>query len=671
MKTQVIEFNKLIAGVHYFIPSSLHLRSTSESRPVRVRRRTSMSTCITTYSELEESMTDRVGLARMPKPAILPNLKSALKAFRKQQGKSGSALVGTELRVGFYKARNEHLVTLAPPGSTGISAYASNRKWLLGWWHRLLLARDREAAAASGNYSPLQLALKDIFASGVSVKATAAGAGVSHATLKRWLSGAKPRAGCSRQLTRLENFFSMAPGALSNLAPQTVVEIRAAEPSTLSAYGQRLKEQSKDPYRLKPNKCLPGFRKEFVDWFRWKIDPIASIGGLMRETPEGNEPWRLKPIGRHKRSPDDWTHITDGQRCTSAHIAFDFVSAYIGFLIRDIQKGGCGLSSEEAQSLGQLCNMEQINKFLTWKKSRSGGVNHSGIERNLVSTAMLCHPVHGFLASRPDIGRKVGIKGRNKFVKHLSVVHAKLRSAIKLAAKGQTKSRDPFEPIRAVLERDNPMEAIVEAVRRIDADRPSTGGKAEAMWARKRLLLILAASNPLRLGNLQELTYRKDNSGDIRKDSNGRWKIFIQRTRLKNEKGAAKDADYDFPIHEGVWPHLERYLNVYRQHLASPECDLLFVSASNPDGMWDGLAKAWRAMTRRYLEGSPNGCGPHCIRHIVATTIIKLSGDGGYELAAKYLHDHPNTVREHYGHIRGADSARKADELIGDCFRRM
>jgi integrase len=72
----------------------------------------------------------------------------------------------------------------------------------------------------------------------------------------------------------------------------------------------------------------------------------------------------------------------------------------------------------------------------------------------------------------------------------------------------------------------------------------------------------------------------------------------------------------------------------------------VFVSTDNADQEFDKLDGVIRVWTRKYLENC-DGIGPHAMRHILATHIIKTTL-GNYFLAAQALHDRPITVEKNY-----------------------
>lgn len=87
--------------------------------------------------------------------------------------------------------------------------------------------------------------------------------------------------------------------------------------------------------------------------------------------------------------------------------------------------------------------------------------------------------------------------------------------------------------------------------------------------------------------------------------------------------------------------------------------ELVFVSEQNAAREWAGLNKRFRGITRALLRDT-GGVGPHCVRHLYATQVIKQT-KGDYMAAAEALHDEPETVKDNYWHLisRHADSARR------------
>lgn len=647
-------------GVHFFVPSSLNDAPRIHFQRIRARRKR-VSIRNLSFKQLEEIMRDRAGQVGMPSQASLGNLISALRSFLRDQGIEPTEPVGSVLRVSFYKNLSNHIAKLNAEGRT--ASYVANRKSALGAWRKLVSLLDQEDAAVHGSETPFQSVLRSLFASGVKVKATAKATGIPLATLRRWLAGATPRRGCESKVRRLERFFAMTPGTLTDLLPYRDSKNESSGSETRIAYRERLRRVVSDPYALKAHSATRSFVNEWQALLHFKTD-LFSIADHSSGNVATGRTWRLGP---RDSAPDakDWISSVAGRICKTARIRFSTVAQYIGWLQLDPSKGGLGLPPEEAQTLSNFTNTEYLAKYLAWRTRRNDGIVSATVELVTNFVAALCHPRLGFLVYHPEFGARVGITNTAEWRERCERAWKYAKSIKKKLAQLVRKSRDPFEPIAAILKMENPLNAVADALRRLDADRPATGGLKEAIWARDRLLLALSASNPLRALNLKRLTYRADNSGHLRQDANGAWRIVIPKEQLKNERGAARDRDYDQPVQEQLWPFIERYLRDYWRMLAAPGNDRVFVSACSPDREWEGLNRRFEILTKKYFTAC-QGTGPHAMRHIVATALIKRTGS--FAAAALVLHDREDTVRAHYGHLCGEDGSRWLSEVLNDAF---
>jgi hypothetical protein len=322
-------------------------------------------------------------------------------------------------------------------------------------------------------------------------------------------------------------------------------------------------------------------------------------------------------------------------------------------------------------TLANFVRPDYLDRFVKWRKERSGGHFHQGIVKFLKAVSSLCHPVSGYLTqSYTYFASMVPGMTADQWVAACRGVHQDVADTIadESDRAEPTPSRDSREPVAHALALPNPLDAVADAVIRIDADRPSTGGVREALWARDRLLLKLLASNPLRDKNLRMLTFYPDGKGLLRK-VNGEWRIAIPKREFKNFEGAAKDRDYDMVVRPEVWPDIERYLRDYRPMLAQSDSPYVFVSSRDNSGPMKGLGKCFAAITRKYFTRCP-GAGPHAMRHIVATAILKRKPND-WMSAAYALHDRPETVLKHYGHLKSDDAYQWFAEAMAGPFSRM
>jgi integrase len=100
--------------------------------------------------------------------------------------------------------------------------------------------------------------------------------------------------------------------------------------------------------------------------------------------------------------------------------------------------------------------------------------------------------------------------------------------------------------------------------------------------------------------------------------------------------------------------------------LASSSNPYLFTVGKHSDEPYHHLNRHFAAITQRYFTRCA-GTGPHIMRRIVATTILKLHPNA-WAAAAYVLHDQEATVRKNYAHLRSDDAARWVDALMTEAL---
>jgi integrase len=309
--------------------------------------------------------------------------------------------------------------------------------------------------------------------------------------------------------------------------------------------------------------------------------------------------------------------------------------------------------------MARLVDVHHIRAHTEWLVARAGGIVNGSVWALLTFAAAHCQPERGFLWHSESIGRAAGYS-QDEWKKKCAGAFAAYRLAQKNYKPLMSQSRDPFAPIASIIALDRPMDAVWDAMERMKRDRPPPGGEAELIWARNQLLLGLMASNPLRVRNMLELDWRSDNTGHLRKDPDGNYRIFFSGRELKNRFGYALTHDYDVPVQAALTPILDAYLAEYWPRLARGCTDRIFVGTVNPERCWSDLNNAFFKITAKYFV-TTRGFRPHAMRHITATALIKQTG--GFTAAALVLHDKESTVRQHYGFVIGDDGARWMAEL--------
>jgi len=617
-----------------------------------------------TFNHLFEAM--KASLTSAGKsPQVLSNHLSAMNAFMADRGFTQECLIGSHLRASFYRRLREHVETLQTEERT--AAFIANRKNLLGHWRSLLLELDRESAANTNSFSPFQAFIRELLVKAGNVKRLARDSGVSISALKRWADGVSPQHASLPKVRRLESYFGLERGALVSLLGETTgVSLESKVAVTPIRYRERISRNRHKRFRL--SEVSDAFKAEWGDFFNYK----TSLLPLLERHARGQ--WRLTEHTTAVVSDKFWYCFMGDKHSPTASLAWDNVAKFCGWLSLPKARGGAGLPIDAVQSLACLLACQYLSHYVQWLVLRSEGAVHEGVIVFVKFIKGLVHPSTGYLTQSPQLEGalhpSLGLVG--KWQELCAKTFEWCKKSLQQLLPRQTRSRDPFEPIKVILEQPNPMESVSDMVQRMKANRPSTGGVTEAIWARDLLLIKLLASNPLRAKNLKLLTYKADNSGQLRQARDGSWRIFIPPECFKNQAGAAKDHPYDMPVDEAVWGDIERYLKQSRPLLPNAiETDYVLLSADGEAATngWETLNRRVFALTQQYLLHCP-GVGPQAFRHINATAILKML-PGAWEVAAQVLHDREDTVREHYAHLRGTDGATRAHDALRSAFARM
>lgn len=648
--------------LHYFVPASLN-DSQTQHRGVRAKRTKPMNTQLITFEFLIKLLVEKAATANKP-PQSVNNLTSALRAFMNDHGLSESSAVGSVLRISYYRRLQEHIDSLVDAGRD--SRYIANRKSLLAHWHSMVLELDREYAASSGIDTPFQKAIKELVASAPSQRRLAKETGVPLATLKRWLAGTVPQKNALSKLRRLEAYFGATPGLLvelaTNKADQSPTTI--GEPRDI-AYRQRISDAQNSRFRL--CEFHDSFKAEWAALVEHKVETLTEL-----ERPTKGC-WRATEHHSQIESSGLWYAFYNGLYVPTAHINWGKICNFLGWLTLENCPSSPKLAIDKVQTIGWLLSSRHLQSYVLWYVRRSGGKVHSGVTSFVLLVKMLTHPTTGYLTQSPHLESALPPEANiSNWAAGCTAAFEWSKKTLKQLAPQKKKSRDPFEPIKDVLEWAHPMDAIGDMTQRMKAARPTTGGLTEAIWARDLLLIKLLASNPLRAKNIKLLTYKSDNSGQLYQTKGGAWRIYITPEFMKNENGAAKDTPYDMPVHESLWKDIERYLKRYRPLFPNAD-NLKYVFLSSEErkqaASWENLNRRVFTLTKCHLWHCP-GVGPHAFRYIIGTTILKAQ-PGAWEVAAQVLHDKEETVRAHYAHLRGSDGAERAHALMNKAFERM
>jgi hypothetical protein len=262
--------------------------------------------------------------------------------------------------------------------------------------------------------------------------------------------------------------------------------------------------------------------------------------------------------------------------------------------------------------------------------------------------------------------------------------------------------RDPFEPILPVLEAESPLseyrKITEEVLRRMPDPRRYPRAAAEA--TRAFLMLRLALHLGVRQRNLRELllcppgsmprTHRELETlrrGEIRwLAKTGKWEVLIPSAAFKNGRSsffANRPYRLAIPDLGPLYIQLDKYVRVDRELLLKGATDpgTLFVKTtkrSSYDAAYNknNFYQAWALVIQRYgiwnpytRRGAIPGLlphGPHCVRDVLATHVLKQTGS--YEQASYAIQDTPETVAKHYGRFLPGDKAALAAEVLNQCW---
>lgn len=314
---------------------------------------------------------------------------------------------------------------------------------------------------------------------------------INKSTLRGWLNGGQPKQSALPALRRIESFFAIEPNTLVALAYERNYYKPADEENAKKiAYRVRLAAVSKDPYRLK------SISEQLAHEWRGLVVHKTEKLPLLKRYSKGS--WvTTEYITKGKTELNQHLFFKDKYVPTSK-IVWGSVISYLGWMCRDMDSDGAGLSIEDVQTIAWLTHKPMIHRYLGWKIERAEGKVHNGILDFVQQVKALTHPIHGYLTQMPSLNAHLPEQYRH--ANWLEACHEAFDWSSdmnrNLIAGGIEQSRKPMEPIMHVLELPSPLEAIGDMTDRMRASKPVTGGVEEAIWARD----LQGCSCPYELG---------------------------------------------------------------------------------------------------------------------------------------------------------------------------
>ncbi|WP_420128150.1 hypothetical protein [Longimicrobium sp.] len=392
------------------------------------------------------------------------------------------------------------------------------------------------------------------------------------------------------------------------------------------------------------------------------------------------------PANRSTRAGSFWRVYEDGESPTADFVYTD-IRHFFGYLTlppdaSDPRLRGLGRDGSQLSIL-DLAVPEQVQGFIDFRARRASSYNTATISF-LAWLRALLRPKTGFFwqangvawesfspqsllladGERPQGTLQQWRSHCERMVEWIGEWLEDLSDSI-------THTRD-YQHIQAILDLDRPMDALRILLDRMTADYENTADYLSplrrALRVRDLLYVSMLVRNPLRKKHWSQMTWRADNTGQLRKRAGGDYQIFIPRRYFKS-LAEFRDEDYLADVDPALTPLIDDYLAACRPLLLGAEgCDWVFRPGPvgsrrvNTEPFTYG---SWlSSIVVRYIpEYAPRGFNPHAVRHIVATHLVRTRPDG-IDRAADALHNTRSMIKKTYGHLRGRDLTAKAQRII-------
>lgn len=238
-----------------------------------------------------------------------------------------------------------------------------------------------------------------------------------------------------------------------------------------------------------------------------------------------------------------------------------------------------------------------------------------------------------------------------------------LREDLHRVLKGKLpKSRDPFLTVDVFVEHKRPLELYMRGVRSMLASEP-TSILSQHVHNRRKVQTMILVQTGLRTGTM--LMTIGGRNPELRKvegdDGVITWEIEIQPERFKNFDSPyfSEGRPYRTTLEDedGLYALLDEYIGYSRTYLLrGRKSDALFVNKDGGDMDENRMRAEYHIITRQFFvrneltgTGAVKGAvvhGMHVVRHVIATHIVKVTGD--IRLAAHAIQDTPRTAERHY-----------------------
>jgi hypothetical protein len=408
----------------------------------------------------------------------------------------------------------------------------------------------------------------------------------------------------------------------------------------------------------------------------------------------------LAPAGFLRRGA--WNAATAQQGAHRLGLLFGALAAPAGGPV-----AGLGVPPADL-SLALLCLPQVWDWHLAWRRRRRGFFT-AWEAQMLDLAAAITHPETGWLSQNPSLaGALRPIEGlvSEADVARVSAdwpgacraMHQFARMRARELGRIARTHRDPFEAVLPVLEAASPLAEylkIAEEVRRrapCEQRRPLRAAESR----RDFLMIRLALHTGLRARNLQELLVsppgRRPHGeaelarlrrAELRWDAVAeRWEVFAPAAAFKNARSsffAGRAFRLPLPDRGGLYTEIAAWLSRSRPLLlaGAPDPGVFFVRRVRAPGDAPALDRfrfhqAWRRIIERHGifnpytgRGAVPGLlphGPHAVRAVLATHVLKVTGS--CDQAAYAIQDTAGSIQRHYARFLPTDKAAIAAEVL-------
>lgn len=531
---------------------------------------------------------------------------------------------------------------------------------------------------------------------------------ITSACLSPLLANEWRRHSVGRPAVRNSTISRTLPAQFAEMSEEeqdALIATRHAEFATQpTVHAAKLSQALRDEYRLAPSDWTPAMHEAFSTLVPQTAKPqsVLPMPGERRKPGDEEEelkPWSAPSIGRLEdllgstlgyfaRPAGDRKDVRDLRPAPDAKPTKKFLA-----------EPGLGIPRDLLHP-AVFAFIDLITLYGLWNHRRNGGETSPIIGETVRHVMRLLKPGSGIIYKNPQylsalerfhewwmLNQPVLVNGgplldiepfREDWEAAVAREYEQLGHNLRHYNRGYTAPlRDPFEPISVFVQSATPLNLYMEGVRNLLAARPATTVSRHT-HLRDSVMTLILVQTALRAKNML-LRVGGDNP-TLRKelDADGRtiWRIKIGGDEFKNYGSAvfAVNRGFDFILEDedGLYDKLERYIGKARKYLlAGRESDALFVTSRGNDFNSLAVLSAYHRITAMYFvynEQTGRGIkgaifhGPHAVRHVIATHLVKTEGD--LYLAAWALQDALSTVEAHYAHFLPSDRFRLAANVL-------